>query len=349
MSNGYIIVNATALDQSGALSILRQFVKNIPYDNRKWYVFVSPIVSVKSPNPNVYIVPIKGVKSMHKRLWWDAFGLKRWLLRHRIEPIAAISLQNTGFNVGKKIPTYIYYHQPIPFFPFKWNPFKRQERIFWFYKYIYPFFVNLFKRKDTKIFVQLDYIKKGFAKRFRHPENFIKVFFPSVKIPRCLNENRISASDTLQLIYPATPYFYKNHRIIDSALGHTDKKVHVLFTIDNNSMEFEDKRIHLIGVQPYERICEYYHSCDALLFPSYIETFGLPLLEAAMTGMPIIAADLPYSREVLDGYEGVTFVPYDDSQAWALAIEQLEKGKRYLPIDISTRQGWKELFKEITI
>lgn len=114
-------------------------------------------------------------------------------------------------------------------------------------------------------------------------------------------------------------------------------------------MEFKDKRIHLIGVQPYERICEYYRSCDALLFPSYIETFGLPLLEAAMTGMPIIAADLPYSREVLDGYEGVTFVPYDDSQAWAVAIDQLEKGKRYLPIDISTRQGWKELFEEITI
>lgn len=176
MSNGYIIVSATALDHSGALSILRQFVKNIPYDNQKWYVFVSPIVSVKSPNPNVYIVPIKGVKSMHKRLWWDAFGLKRWLGSHKIEPIAAISLQNTGFNVGKKVPTYIYYHQSIPFFSFKWNPFKRQERIFWFYKYIYPLFVKLFKRKNTKIFVQLDYIKKGFAKRFRHPENFIKVF-----------------------------------------------------------------------------------------------------------------------------------------------------------------------------
>lgn len=343
----YIIVNATALDQSGALSILRQFVENIPVDKRKWLIFVSPAINLSSDNPNVRIEPIEGVKAIHKRLMWDAFGLKKWIKKNNIEPIAAVSLQNTGFNVGKNVPTYIYYHQPLPFFPFSWNPLKKKEKTFWFYKKVYPYFVNLFLKKDTKIFVQLEFIKEGFVKRFNHSEELIGVYSPTVSFPKDYVERESITTDIPKFLYPAMPHFYKNHRVISDSLKMTDAKVEILFTIGPNNYTYIDERIKLIGIQPYERICELYRTCDALLFPSYIETFGLPLLEAAMTGMPILAADLPYAREVLAGYEGVTFVPYNNPQAWAKAINRIEKGKRYKPIVISNRPGWKELFENI--
>lgn len=346
----YIIVNATALDHSGALTILRQFIKHIPSDNQKWLIFVSPQLSdLISYNPNVWIEPISGVKPMCKRLWWDALGLKKWLKKYHIKPIAAVSLQNTGFNVGKKVPTYIYYHQPLPFFPFSWNPFKKQERSFWFYKHIYPFFVNLFLKKTTKIFVQLEFIKKGFAERFKHPKELIGVFNPDVTLPKISLEGNTDSCNKKKLIYPAMPHFYKNHRLIEEALKFTDAEIEILFTTDSNDRTVEDERIKYLGMQTYEKICHFYHTCDALLFPSYIETFGLPLLEAAMTGMTVLAADLPYAREVLSGYEGVTFIPYDDPQSWANAIEKIEKGKRYRAIDISNRPGWKELFENIKV
>ena len=44
-----------------------------------------------------------------------------------------------------------------------------------------------------------------------------------------------------------------------------------------------------------------------LIFPSYVESFGLPLLEAKMTGTIIIASDTPYSREILNGYNKAYF------------------------------------------
>lgn len=343
----YIVVNATALDRSGALSILRQFVEYIPVDDRKWLIFVSPAISISSNNPNVRIEPIEGVKPMHRRLWWDAFGFKKWLKKNNIEPVAAVSLQNTGFNVGKKVPSYIYYHQSLPFFPFSWNPLKKQERTFWFYKIIYPFFVNLFLKKDTRIFVQLEFIKDGFAKRFKHPKELIGVYSPSVTVPKETKGSEAVATDVLRLLYPAMPHFYKNHRVIKEALEITDTNVEVLFTIPPDNQTYGDERIKLIGMQPYDHICGLYRTCDALLFPSYIETYGLPLLEAAMTGMPIIAADLPYAREVLSGYDGVTFIPYNDPQAWANVIEKIEKGMRFNPIDVASRPGWKELFQQI--
>ena len=346
--NDFIIVNATALDNGGGLNILRQFVDNIPVDDGKWLLFVSPAISISSNNPNVWIVPIQGVKPMHKRLWWDAFGLKKWLWKNKIEPVAAVSLQNTGFNVGRNVPSYIYYHQSIPFYPSSWSPFKKRERTFWFYKNIYPFFVKLFLEKDSEIFVQLEFIRNGFAKRFKHPKELIHVYSPSVLIPKEEVSDQSEISEKPQLLFPAIPHFYKNHSVLEKALRLSDAKVEVIFTIDSDSQFFNDKRIKRIGAQPYDKICQLYRTCDALLFPSYIETFGLPLLEAAMTGMPILAADLPYAREVLAGYEGAIFVPYNEPVAWAKAIEKIEKGKRYNPIDISNRPGWKELFENFS-
>lgn len=343
----YIVVNATALDKSGALSILKQFVANIPSDNRRWLIFISPAVSLSSDNPNIRIEPIEGVKPMHRRLLWDALGLKKWLKKHNIEPDAMVSLQNTGFNVGKTVPTYLYYHQPIPFCSFRWNPFRRQERSLWFYKNIYPLFVRLFLKKDTQIFVQLDYIKRGFSKRFGHNPDLIKIYSPSVIKPKGDAKASKHITGSLKLIYPAMPHFYKNHRIIEEALNITDIDAEVSFTFEPSVHNYHDSRIKMIGMQSYERLYKLYQTSDALLFPSYIETFGLPLLEAAMTGLPIIASDLPYAREVLDGYEGVRFVAYDRPECWARAINNLEKGQRYAPIMIEQRPGWKELFDSI--
>ncbi|MDE7412473.1 MAG: glycosyltransferase [Muribaculaceae bacterium] len=341
-----MVVNATALDRSGALSILKQFIDNIPPDKGQWLIFTPDNVELTSNKANVRLEPIIGVKPMHKRLKWDAIGLNKWIKQNNIDPVAAISLQNTGFHLEKKVPHFIYYHQPLPFFPNKWNPLKSNQRTFWFYKHIYPFFVNLFLKKDTQIFVQLDFIKEGFAKRFNHPKEKIGVYTPTVTPPQCSDKTK--SSSLLSLIYPAMPHFYKNHKIIEDALKFSFRNMDVIFTTNSNKKpEKQDIRLKYIGVQPQEKIWEMYRKFDALLFPSYIETFGLPLLEAALTGMPIIASDLPYAREVLAGYEGVKFVKYDDPKAWAHAIDNLKKGKRYLPIDISKRPSWDALFNAI--
>lgn len=341
-----IIVNATALDRSGALGILRQFVANIPDTGHNWLIFVSDQIAVQTPLPSVTIVPIPGVKPMHKRFLWDAFGLNRWLKKHQIEPSAIVSLQNTGFRVSKKVPRYIYYHQALPFSPCVWNPLKKRERALWFYKRLYPFFVKLFLTKDTTVFVQLDFIKEGFVRLFRHPERNVRVYSPSVVQPDMSGGRMDLVSERISLFYPATSEFYKNHCVLTEALRYTCGNVQLYFTLDN-PVGSEDECITYMGTLPYADVCAMYRTCDALVFPSYIETFGLPLIEAAMAGLPILAADLPYAREVLAGYEGAVFVQYDDPKAWAKAMAGIEKGKRYPPFDISGRPGWEELFRNI--
>ena len=46
-----------------------------------------------------------------------------------------------------------------------------------------------------------------------------------------------------------------------------------------------------------EQLVTYLHHAQALLFPSFIEGYGLPLVEALELGVPVIASNLPVFRE----------------------------------------------------
>jgi glycosyltransferase involved in cell wall biosynthesis len=43
-----------------------------------------------------------------------------------------------------------------------------------------------------------------------------------------------------------------------------------------------------------------YKKADALIYPSTFESFGLPLIEARQAGLPVLAAELDYVRDVID-------------------------------------------------
>ena len=58
-------------------------------------------------------------------------------------------------------------------------------------------------------------------------------------------------------------------------------------------------------------IAELYALSDCLLFPSQSEGFGLPILEAGMTGVTVVASDIPIFREI--GGEDITYFRPDAS------------------------------------
>lgn len=58
---------------------------------------------------------------------------------------------------------------------------------------------------------------------------------------------------------------------------------------------------------------------QAVLMPSHVEGYGLPVLEAMGRGAPVIASDLAVYREITDGIP--LFLDPDDQTAWANAIK----------------------------
>jgi len=120
--------------------------------------------------------------------------------------------------------------------------------------------------------------------------------------------------------YPSSALSYKNHKIIVQAFRMLQKEhknnYKVIFTLNGNEnknikklnkiIEEENLPIEFIGSIDIDSVYDYY-SKSILIFPSYIETFGLPMLEAKMHKSPILASDCPFSHENLDGYEKVHF------------------------------------------
>ena len=47
-------------------------------------------------------------------------------------------------------------------------------------------------------------------------------------------------------------------------------------------------------------IINLYKSSTALIYPSFFESYGLPLVEAVQFNLPIIASELDYVRDILD-------------------------------------------------
>ena len=85
-----------------------------------------------------------------------------------------------------------------------------------------------------------------------------------------------------------------------------------------------------------------YAAAHALIAASYVEGFGLPLVEALGCGLPVAAADIPVFREI--GGTAVDFFPLDDAAALAVLLGRLESAPRrrvegwhWLSWDESTR------------
>ena len=67
-------------------------------------------------------------------------------------------------------------------------------------------------------------------------------------------------------------------------------------------------------------VASYYKSADVCVFPSRLEGFGIVILEAMASGIPIIASDIPSFRELIsNGIDGCLF-KFEDADALSKEI-----------------------------
>ncbi len=72
-----------------------------------------------------------------------------------------------------------------------------------------------------------------------------------------------------------------------------------------------DKYIKFTGFAPDEDLPIYYNACEAFVYPSFYEGFGLPPLEAMNCGTPVITANVTSIPEVV-GDGGLIINPYNE-------------------------------------
>ena len=93
------------------------------------------------------------------------------------------------------------------------------------------------------------------------------------------------------------------------------------------------------------------YTTSILVFPSYIESLALPLLEARNSKTIILASDCKFSKELLSDYENAYFFDPFKSEELANLMEKCITGdialKEVKKVDLLNQRGWEQLIKLI--
>ncbi len=311
-----VLVYDVAASASGALSVLNDFyneVKGYQDKSIKWTFVVSTPYLEETENIKVVRLPwVK--KNWIYRLFCDHFTVPMLIKKHKINKV--FSLQNV-LVPSTNVPQVLYLHQPLPFTEYR---FKITESfLFWVYQNIISMFIFSGIRRSERTIVQTNWMKEACIEKTGVKEDKILIISPVINIVT----GKLFSYENMPIptfIYPATPLIYKNHTIIIETCKQLLKEgiinFQVIFTLTGkentiSKQLFQEVNkfqlpIKFIGSIPRVELFDWY-SKAVLLFPSCIETFGLPLLEAKMHKTPIIAAKTPFAQEILSDYANVCY------------------------------------------
>ncbi|MGH2317014.1 glycosyltransferase [Planococcus sp. SE5232] len=344
-----IVVNNIAASTSGALSILHSFYDYIRLESDKeieWIFLLND--NYIEETKNIKVIILKDVKKTWiRRLTFDCFTGKK--LVSKLKPDIVFSLQNTIF-FGVDCPQVLYVHQSIPFQDEKKFSFlKPEERILAVYQHIIGRMIIKSIKKADKIIVQTIWMRERIIRKTNINPRKILSFMPP-QVNKAESKFGLSYSNTT-FFYPAQEILYKNHECIYKANNELKQKGirehEIILTIDQEKTE---KNISFIGKIEQKDVMEYY-SRTTLVFPSYIETVGLPLIEAREIGSIILAADCPYAREVLGNYENAYFFnPFSPKELAILMEKVLNSEIKKIEVEKKvekTINSWQEVIKVI--
>lgn len=329
-----IVVSAINFYEGGPLTILKECLEYLSKQMSNEYKIIAlvhdtELLSIENID---YIEFKRSRRSWLYRIYYEYIYFKFY--SKRIKPHLWLALHDITPNVRADIRA-VYCHNPSTFYPFSLRTLWYSYKVCLFslfYKYLYQFNIH----KNNYVIVQQDWIRNEFKKMYGL-DNII-VSYPEQRQLPTLNIRANSRSKTT-FIYPAFPRVFKNYEVIAEAArilfseGCTNFEVLLTLSGDENkyarNIVTKYKNIptlSFIGIKPRNVISDLYQQVDALIFPSKLETWGLPISEFKAFDKPMIIADMPYARETIGAYEKVVFFDYDDPMKLACHMKNLIDG-----------------------
>jgi len=296
-------------------------------------------------------------------LWWNLKTLEKELITEQCEVLFVPG----GTYIGKFRPYITMVQNLLPFDKIERKKYKYSKDYF---RYLLLEFLQAytFRRANGVIFLSNHSQKIIMNEYFSSKEIKTQVIYHGVddsyfninRNQKLISINRLP----LRLLYVSIINYYKNQINVVKALEilinkNYDIKLELIGPayspalkdlqnfIDNNNMK---NRVTYKGPLNKDSLIENYNNSDIFVFASSCESFGMILLEAMASGLPIACSNKTAMPEIL-GENGEYFNP-DDPISISLAIESIlnDKGKSknysYQSIKRAEKFTWKKCSTE---
>lgn len=356
-----IVISAINFRNGGALSILQDCLDYLDANlaNRSYKIIAlvhSKALMTRTKNIH-YIEFPKSITSYFYRLYYEYIYFKE--ISQEIKPYLWLSLHDMSPNVVADIRA-VYCHNPSPFYKIKLKEFCLDYKFAffsWLYKYLYK--INIVK--NDFVVVQQEWLRNEFIKLYGVSN--VVVSNPNIEISVQSQKSFIQNDKTI-FFYPSFPRVFKNFELICEAISIMDAsytdKFEVILTIDGSENKYSKdvfekyskyKNIKFTGLQTREKVFEIYSKSNCLIFPSKLETWGLPISEFKKYNKPILVIDLPYARETVGDYSKVKFFTPNNQKELSKYMENIIDNCLEYDVNPTIKKSelssgsWKELFE----
>lgn len=359
-----VVVSGVNLRQGGTLTILKDCLKFLSENHQFLDLRVVALVHKKELcyfEGIEYIELPKSIRSWGNRLWCEYVTMRR--LSKKLAPIELwLSLHDTSPFVETKRQA-VYCQTSFPFYE------ASLRDLFWNYKIVlFSFFTRFAYKINVKandyLIVQQPWLREGLSKLLNVDEKKFIVAPPQKTEVKIVPE--LWDKHFFTFIYPAAPDCHKNFQVLCNAAELLEKEIgvhqfKVVITIDGSENRYTRwlrsrwqhvSSIDFAGFLTKEKLYGLYESADCMVFPSKVETWGLPITEFAQWNKPILVSDLPYACGTCSGLNNISFFdPNDAHQLMNMMKAILCKSENFLqsipklPVKTPYAGNWKELFE----
>lgn len=356
-----IVISGINLRSGGPLTILRDCLNFLSQSSfsREYHIVALVHKRELCDFPDIeYIEFPDSINSWFKRIYYEYFYFRK--LSKRLKPYLWLSLHDITPNVYADRQA-VYMHNPSIVNKIRLRDFRYDKKYIAFsvlYKYLYR--INI--TKNNYCIVQQDWFKEECSRMFSLPKSRFIVATPHIDHDY-INLKPISKK-CRNFFFPSFPRPFKNFETVCEAakllVDHGFKDFKIVLTLDESLNSYardivkkyhDISQIEFVGLIPPDKMMKYYEETDCLIFPSRLETWGLPISEFIPFNKPMIVADLPYAHETSQGANVVSFFHIDNAQQLALLMINAISGdfKNFQAIPLKNQEtpyasSYNELF-----
>lgn len=301
-----LFIHATNVHHGGGYSLLAAIIKNLPVGVKYNLSLDSRMPLPKNMGESVQIKRFR--PSLFQR-----FLAELWLARNVLSNDIVLCFGNlpplfhlSGFVVVFVQNRYLIDDVNLGNFPLKTRLRLQVERLWLKYRisYVDEFIVQTPTMKNN-----LDVLVRG-----KVPIKVIPFMESCHGYARKLEQHKALKKIQFNFLYVASGEPHKNHqKLIEAWCLLANEGIYPSLKLTLDSIVFADLHswivqmveqyqlnVENLGSLSHSQVKEIYHQSGALIYPSTYESFGLPLIEARQAGLPVLASELDYVRDVLD-------------------------------------------------